>query len=210
VFSATEIAVRIYDKDPMSGLAALEKLKERRTTLVKLRLELAEIEKRRGGDDKLGRGKRIGECEVALRRYVEQKFDAASTLARRPALAPFSKVGWLVLDRSGQPCCGIDFFDHEGQMLEAKLAPAILLSNFFKQFFILFHDAFYEDFATSANETLDFFRAHSFGTLYLRADGSIETLRSPTGTPFPDRSADYAALEGMFAYGRGTRLGDQQ
>jgi hypothetical protein len=205
VFSATEIAVRIYDRDPASGLTALEKLKERRTTLNQLRHQLSEIERSRGGADKMARAQRIEECEIALKQFVKKQFGASTTLVRRPALVPFSKVGWIALNGDGNACCGIDVFESEGQIMEAKLIPAILLSNFFKQFYMLFHDAFQEDFASAASTTLDFFRAHSFGTLYLGTEGSIETLRPAIGSPSPDRSSDYAELEAMFAYGRGPR-----
>jgi hypothetical protein len=207
VFSATEIAVRIYDRDPASGLSALEKLKDRRTTLVKLKGELRENEKRRQRE-RASKGKSIEEREVALRRFVETKLGAASALVRRPALRPFSKVGWLVLDGGGRPYCGIDLFDSEGQVLEAKLAQAIPLSSFFKQFYILFHGELEEDFLSRLNATLDFFGAGTFGALYMNANGSIEALRSATGNSSAHRGSDYRALEALFAYGRGPRVGN--
>ena len=209
VFSATEIAVRIYEKDPVSGLSALEKLKERRTTVTKLKAELNEIEKRRQRD-RVSRGKSIEECEVALGRFVKTEFGAKAALVRRPALKPFAKVGWIVLGDDGQPFCGIDLFEPEGQMLEAKLAPAILLAGFFKKFYVLFHGELEEGVASRVNATLDFFHARSVGALYLNPDGSIDTLRLATAILSPNRGADYGALEATFAYGRGPRLGDQK
>jgi hypothetical protein len=207
VFSATEIAVRIYDRDPVSGLEALGKLKERRTTLVQLRNQLSQIEKIQGAD-KQARARRIDACEVALKPFVEKQFGVSSTLIRRPALAAFAKVGWIVLDQHKRPICGIDFFDSEGQMLEARLVPAILLSSFFKQFYVLFSDPFQEGFASDSEKTLDFFQALSFGTLYLGANGPVEVVRPATGSPHPDRSMDYGNLEAMFAYGRAPRLSE--
>jgi hypothetical protein len=206
VFSATEIAVRIYDKDPASGLSALEKLKERRTTLVKLRDELAEIEKRRQLD-KAGKGKSIEECEVALREFVKSELGPKVTLVRRPALKPFSKVGWLVLAPRGQPVWGIDLFDADGQVWEAQLMRAIPLSSFFESFFMLFHGELEEEAFFSAKAVLDFFRAPSFGTLHLKADGSLQRGRD-AGYLVGNRRSDYSALEKMFAYGRGPRLGE--
>ena len=208
VFSATEIAVRIYERDPVSGLNALEKLKERRTTVTKLKAELGEIEKGRMLD-KARRGMSIEKCEVALGRFVENEFGTTATLVRRPALKPFARVGWIVLGDDGQPFCGFDFFELEGQMLEAKLAPAILLSHCFSKFYILIHGQLEEGFVASMNATLDFFHATTFGALYLDTNGAIETLRPASGTPSPKRSYNYGALEAMFAYGRGPRLADR-
>ena len=117
-------------------------------------------------------------------------------------------MGWLVLDGGGRPYCGIDLFDSEGQVLEAKLAQAIPLSSFFKQFYILFHGELEEDFLLRLNATLDFFGAGTFGALYMNANGSIEALRSATGNSSAHRGSDYRALEALFAYGRGPRVGN--
>jgi hypothetical protein len=212
VFSATEIAVRIYDRTPNSGLDALYQLKERRTTLAKLRLKLEGIEATRSQAGLARAGQKIEEYETALQSFVAREFGASATLTRRPALRPFARVGWIVLGKDRQTRCGIDLFDQSSikHLIESALPPAIVLSTFFQRFFMLFPDPRDEYTVKQAGQMLDFFRADSFGTLHLTSGGGVLNIRKSIGSPTPDRSSDYNSLESLFAYGGGPRLVDSQ
>jgi hypothetical protein len=207
VFSATEIAVRIYDRAPNLGLESLNQLKERRTTLIKLRSKLEDIELSSQQLEKARKGSWIEEQETALKTFAVEEFGASSQLTRRPALKPFARIGWIVLGKDRLPKCGIDLFDPaEKHVVEAALVSALALSTFFKRFFVMFPAAAEEETVARAVAMLDFFRANSVGTLYGDIKGGVKLFRAATGSPTPDRSSDYASLESMFAYGRFPRL----
>ena len=74
------------------------------------------------------------------------------------------------------------------------LARSVLLSFYFRQFYLLFAPGFRQDDLRRAARVLDVFRAQWIGILEISGEGGVSMYRGAFFSPEPDRSDEYDDL----------------
>jgi hypothetical protein len=206
-FSSGEIAVRLFESDPVKGLQALKDLRTRKTTLEKLRAELSTqaVPRNRGrGRSLRDRAATVANAEKLLASEAIRliSFGASASLVRRPALRHMVREGFDILSRDGTMIAGLDLYLPEppasGRDPLEPLARSILLSFYCRQFYLAFAPGFRQDDLRRAERVLDVFRAKWVGILEISGEGTVSMYRGAFFSPEPDRSDEYGDLvEGL-------------
>lgn len=147
-FNSAEVAVRLYDRNREDGLTALRDLHHGRQTLAGVRRAL-EIAKGGQADGAVVAKsallrKRKGEIlgvEVALRDHGARLFGAGCKITRRPSLRYFKHIG-VEARVAGKLVGGANILTPDPALktdqIETMLPGALLLSNYFPRFFLIF------------------------------------------------------------------------
>lgn len=199
-FTGGEIAVRLYDRNQEKGLQALRNLRQRRTTIGKLRDDLSKEplpEKRELRGSWNERAKVIANAEILLSRKAAR---TGNTVVRRQPLPHFSRTGFEVLSKEGRRLAGIDLYlpDLTQNLTQDPLEPiakSVLLSLYFPRFHLMFAHGFSEEDLARAEALLNAFDAGSIGMIVMPNDNSIAEHRpaSPRDSHLA-QSADYEVL----------------
>jgi hypothetical protein len=212
-FNGLEMAVRIYDRSPERGRAALLGLKSGRMTLEEVRRMLAEAPQGKVGDDVAVRSRALRQraseiqaVETAIEKSVGTLFSKDSIARRRRGLLYFHRVGMEVVRTDGSMICGVDIVAADPgsnrDKLDAVLAPVILLSTFFPKFYVAFSPASDPSAVAEAVKALDLIDAPWIGIMKVTARAEVEVVRKPVGVPVPDRTSRYEILKLALSVGR--------
>lgn len=208
-FATQEIALRIHDRAPKEGLESLASVAGGDVRLADLRERLsllppADPEGGEAARAAIVRAKSAGRSLVdrALKDSTEQLWGHGSRIVRRPRLKFMSGDGYEVVARDGAIVAGVDVTDvgvrTNRDRVAESVSPSILMSSFFPKFFLACLATAPRGAAERTSEVLEWLGADWIGVVAVRADGSVDTVRRPNGSPVPDRTARYEAAKRVF------------
>lgn len=187
-FSSGEIAARLYDRNPERGLRAFKDLRARKTTLEKLREELAGEPVPRNkarGRSLRDRAKIVKATGKALSAHAARLFGAGSAVASRPPLRHLMREGYDILTPTGVRRDGVDLYLPEppagGRDALEPLARSMLLSFYFERFYLLFAPGFAPSDVDRAIRLLATFEAasESVGILFMPDEHTVDFAYTP-------------------------------
>lgn len=223
-FNASEIAVRIHDRNPDEGMRALLELKAGETTLIELRDRLASVpvwtpepaevvdasrRKRASALRAAAVFERIAVRTAFMSQAVERSALVPSNgrLRKRRSTPLFSsREGSVEIvtessDRMSVTLHGgaelMGFEPETGDDVRdfARQFPSIvLLSSFYPRFHLCFSSRTPPSFVDAAQRAIDLFGTHWIGVAFVTAGGDVEVVLAPRGLPVPDRTDRYSTL----------------
>lgn len=211
-FNATETAVRLHARSPKAGLRALISLREGTTSLAAVRRALAEAPAGNADEalvasqrSKRQRGIEIEQVERALEGAPGKLFGNRTLFRRRPPLFFLRRVGFEAVTPNGATIGAIDVLaSEEGQgreSLDASLAQSVLMSTYFRKFWLVFSPGAGEALARRAVEVLAVMGVGAVGIALATAERKLLVLKAPSGGPSPDRTGRYAKVRKELATG---------
>ena len=211
-FNGMEVAVRLYDRLPDEGFESLIKLRDGAMSLEDVRAKLANSPEGNAVHPAIARGDLlrrryadIAMVERSLSRESEDLFGKGSIVRRRPGLRYFRRTGFEVYKEGGGIICGLDLMIPDPALsrnaLDVALAPAILISSYYRRFYLVFSRDDDAEFASSAVDALKVMGVRSVGVMRVLSELGIETILEPSG-PLPDRTKRYEFLRSKFLIGR--------
>jgi hypothetical protein len=206
-FTAAEIAVRLHERDPESGVAALRDLRQRRLGIEELRRRLEraplveDVPPR--GVVMAGRAAVVEDIGTVFAAAVPGMFGIGAVSVWRPALRHFCRLGFDVRSGTGNLLAGADVYlsnaAGRSDVLE-DLAQSVLLSFYMPAFLILIGPGGAGTLAAArrAGGVLDLLEAPWIGILSIDVGGEVVPVREARGRPPLDRTAGYAAILDSF------------
>ncbi|WP_298885637.1 hypothetical protein [uncultured Bradyrhizobium sp.] len=194
-FAPTELAIRLYGRDPAAGLAALKALKQRKMTLRDIRRELQKAEGFRS-TNVAERRHFIESCSEAIALQAPRLFGRGAVAQRRPfGFRCFHPLGFEFQNEQGFVLGGADLYIREfGRDSLDLLAQSALLATYLPSFYIVIGPDLAEGDDKLAITVLDILRANSVGVLLLRDHDDPVVVRRPQVILKPDRVKDYIAI----------------
>lgn len=214
-FNGVELAVRLFDRSPERGIEALLGLHDGTITVADVREWLARAPAGAADADVVARSRLLRRNAAGIQ-AVEEAAEAArgslfpkdSIIQRRRGLRYFRRTGIEVLAPDGSPLQGLDVVTEQSSTrdpLDAGLAQSVLLSTFFRRFYLAFPPAVDVSAVGRAGEALDQLFVPWIGILCATTDRRFEVVREPASSPVPDRSRLYSTISSVLAVG-GPRL----
>lgn len=206
-FTGAELAVRLYERDPILGLSALTALRERKTTLEAVRELLkaapAPKEQRSRYDAAVDRAERSNRCSELFYSAVPGLFGAGAIAERRPILRHFRRWGFEVSRGEEGIVAGVDLYLVDPQARETQIiepiAQSALLSFYLPSFYVLFEQGAAQAVLEGTDEALLTMNVPWVGILRIDDSGLVRTFRQPSGQrPDFEGASAYSQIVGSF------------
>ncbi|MDA9408086.1 hypothetical protein XH80_15435 [Bradyrhizobium sp. CCBAU 45384] len=197
-FGPAELAIRLYGRDPVAGLKALQALKQRKMTLRDLRKELRKSEGHAyEGNRARERTVLVAACSEAITIQAKKLFGRGTVSQRRPSIRYFQTIGFEFRNSEGFIVGGADLY--VGSPLYGPdplnaLAQSVLMASYLPTFYVFLGPELQMSNAEHAAHVLDLFQARSVGVVLLPEDGGALVVRRPESLRQPDRTKDYRAI----------------
>jgi hypothetical protein len=186
-YGAVELALRIYDRDPEAGMSALSDLRERRVTIEELQRRLLETPAGSADPTAISRSLSLRErslliqrCEEALTREAGKIFGPGSTVARRPPLKHFHRVGFEI-SAAGRINGGADLYLPDAATGSKDqphgLAQSLLLAAYLPNFHLVFTPTTTGAAMQAAAGALDVLKMPHIGILVIDGAGNVVETR---------------------------------
>lgn len=207
-YGAVELALRLYDRDPRSGLDALADLRERRTTIEALQKKLSQTPAGAADPSAVSRSVSLRErgilvqrCEDALAQYAGRLFGAGSTIVRRPVLRHFRRIGFEIHSR-GRILGGADLYLAEAsdgsKDSSEGLAQSLLLAGYLPSYYLVFAPGVSAATVAASEQVLDLLDMPRVGIITIDETGHTKKLR-PAKPNASSRLASYEDIRTAFA-----------
>lgn len=197
-FGPTELAIRLYGRDPVAGLKALHALKQRKMTLRHLRMELHKSE---GDAYERNRARErtvlVATCSEAIAMQAKKLFGRGTASQRRPSIQYFNTIGFEFRNSQGVVIGGADLY--VGSPLYAPnplntIAQSVLMASYLPAFCIFLGPELRMSDAEHAVRVLEVLQARSVGVVLLPEEGGAVVLRRPQSSRKADRTKDYLSI----------------
>lgn len=199
-FTAGELAVRLYERNPAEGLRALKDLRARKMTTDEVRKELAnQPSTSEHAHSRLERALAIKTVEAALPSGLREVFGYIHRIARRPSIPTLSPIAYDLHTIQGERI-GIDvylpvFTVNSSRTPLDQITKSVVLSPYFEEFYLLFGPGFRDLDIQRAEELLNAFHdGKPVGILFMPDGTTIRQRRAATRRLGPGYSNLYADL----------------
>ncbi|MCA1549927.1 hypothetical protein I6F36_24145 [Bradyrhizobium sp. BRP19] len=197
-FGPTELAIRLYGRDPVAGLKALHALKQRKMTLRDLRVELRKSEGHAyEGNRARERTVLVATCTEAISIQAKKLFGRGTVAQRRPSIQYFNTIGFEFRNSQGFIVGGADLYVGSplyGSNPLSTIAQSVLMATYLPAYYIFLGPELRMSDAEHAVRVLEVLQGRSVGVVLLPEEGGAVVLRRPESSRKADRAKDYLSI----------------